>query len=544
MESALKKESGLKNRRALAIFLWAFSPILLPASLSQTRSTESQPALEVLRRAIAGKVEKGEVVSLSIAVAQKGKIVWEESFGWADKQKKRPATPYTVYPLASLSKSITATGIYLLASQQKINLEDSVSKHLRSVQLTYYNCSAKDLKVFHLLNMAGGIPHLFRYYYTDRADTVPTVKDQIRQFGFTAFSPGSVFHYSNFSFAILDQLISDASGVDFPAYMKRAIFDPIGMKHTYADKALIPGAEQIATGYYSDGSPVQPNRFEPRGGAGIYSCAHDLMLFGLFHLQNRGISKSTAFINKRLFAQLHRPRSDLLNSYYANGWGVLKTDNITTLLSNGSIAGCASTLVLVPERDIAIVCVSNSTVGNEYTDKVAFEIADILEPGYQEKVNALLAKGEEIFADKPFVFGLQYEGAWRGFIRTGETDLPMALRFDASGKVFASVGSQIEAELRNLRTSMGLFQAELFASLPLGTTTKFKHHLELELQLSASRIGGIVRAVSDENRPIFSLPYYAEFLRSSHPPALRQADVCRRETPSDAPALSGSCDDR
>lgn len=514
----LRKNARMKKLRSLVIFLMAFGWFLLHSGLSQTTLGEDQPRLEALRKTIIGKVEQGEVASLSIAVAQKGKVVWEESFGWADKRRKVKATPYTVYPVASLSKSITATGVFLLASQKKINLDDAVNQHLRSVQLTYHSCAPEDLRVFHLLNMAGGIPHLWRYYYEDAAETIPTVRDQIKPFGFTAFPPGSVFHYSNFSFAILDQLISDASGVGFPAYMKRFVFEPIGMRHTYADKDMMPAREQLAAGYNRDGSQVPPNRFEPRGGAGFYSCAHDLLLFGLFHLYNRGESAKTALINEKLFPQLHQVRRDLPSSYYANGWGVFKTADCTTLLSNGAIAGCASSLVVIPDDEIAIVCLSNSTVGNEYTDRIAFEIADGLRPGYLKKLNALISKAEQLFNDKPFVFVEQYEGTWSGRMIVDGKDIPLTIRFDGPGKIVCSIGGQPDTELQDLREGMGLFLARIPARLHVGAASEFQHHLELEVQLSASKISGIVRVVSDENRPIFSLPFYAE-LTKSHLPA-------------------------
>ena len=504
----------MKKLRSFVIFLMAFGWFLPQCSFSQTTPGKNQLRLEALRETIIGKVGQGEVASLSIAVAQKGKVVWEESFGWADKGRKVKATPYTVYPVASLSKSITATAVFLLASQKKINLDDAVNQHLRSVQLTYHNCAPEDLRVFHLLNMTGGIPHLWRYYYEDAEETIPAVKDQIKPFGFTAFPPGSVFHYSNFSFAILDQLISDASGVDFPAYMKRFVFEPIGMKRTYADKDMIPAGEQIAAGYNRDGSQVPPNRFEPRGGAGFYSCAHDLLLFGLFHLYDRGESGKNALINEKLFAQLHQVRRDLPGSYYANGWGVFKTDDCTTLLSNGAIAGCASSLVVILGDEIAIVCLSNSTVGNEYTDKIAFEIVDGLRPGYLKKLNTLISKAEQLLNDKPFVFVEQYEGTWSGRMMVDGNDIPLTIRFEGSGKVVCSFDGQPETELQDLREGMGLFLARIPARLSVGAASKFQHHLELEVQLSASRISGIVRAVSDENRPIFSLPYYAEFTKS------------------------------
>ena len=48
---------------------------------------------------------------MSVAVAKDGEIIWEEAFGWADREKRIPATEHTMYSLASISKPITATGL-------------------------------------------------------------------------------------------------------------------------------------------------------------------------------------------------------------------------------------------------------------------------------------------------------------------------------------------------------------------------------------------------------------------------------------------------
>ena len=54
------------------------------------------------------------VPSLAVAVAKDGKVIWEEGFGWADREKQVKATPHTMYSLASISKPITATGLMIL----------------------------------------------------------------------------------------------------------------------------------------------------------------------------------------------------------------------------------------------------------------------------------------------------------------------------------------------------------------------------------------------------------------------------------------------
>jgi len=66
-----------------------------------------------IRAIIRTEVERKSVTSLSVAVAQNGRIIWEEGFGWADREKQIKATEHTVYSLASVSKPMTAVGLMI-----------------------------------------------------------------------------------------------------------------------------------------------------------------------------------------------------------------------------------------------------------------------------------------------------------------------------------------------------------------------------------------------------------------------------------------------
>jgi len=67
------------------------------------------------RAMILDLIQNANVPSISVAVAQHGKILWEESFGWADRERLIKATPDTMYSIASTSKPLTATGLMVLA---------------------------------------------------------------------------------------------------------------------------------------------------------------------------------------------------------------------------------------------------------------------------------------------------------------------------------------------------------------------------------------------------------------------------------------------
>ena len=67
-----------------------------------------------VRSKILESLKRKKIASISVAVAKDGKIIWEEAFGWANREKRVKATPHTMYSLASISKPITATGLMVL----------------------------------------------------------------------------------------------------------------------------------------------------------------------------------------------------------------------------------------------------------------------------------------------------------------------------------------------------------------------------------------------------------------------------------------------
>jgi CubicO group peptidase (beta-lactamase class C family) len=111
------------------------------------------------RAHIVDLVARGEIPSMAVAVAQRGKIVWEEAFGWADRENKVAATPNTIYKVGSLSKSITATGMMKLIQDGRVSLDDDVDRLFAPAVFTAYKGRASDIKVKHLLKMTAGIPH-------------------------------------------------------------------------------------------------------------------------------------------------------------------------------------------------------------------------------------------------------------------------------------------------------------------------------------------------------------------------------------------------
>ena len=122
------------NRTALtAAFIVAVAAV--PA-VAQQVTVAPPPELDSLRLMISQMMEKTHAPSIAIAVAQHGKILWEEGFGFADIGRHISATPHTLYSMASISKPITATGLMTLVQRGAIVLDHPANDYLGRGKIT------------------------------------------------------------------------------------------------------------------------------------------------------------------------------------------------------------------------------------------------------------------------------------------------------------------------------------------------------------------------------------------------------------------------
>ncbi len=498
------------------LFCFLFSPIALIAQTNYPESNNviSNIIFKVTQDSIVAKIKRKDITSFAVAVSQNGKVIWQQAFGWANKEKKIKATPTTSYALASLSKSITCTAIMILSEKGLIHLDDPVAKYLGNATLTYFKGSSDELTTSHLMNMAGGIPHQWEYYYTDEKKQFLPIEEQIKRYGIVVFPLTQVFNYSNFSIAILEQIIKQATHKDLSQFMSATIFNPLHMKNAAVNRGNLLSSA-IARGYDNDGHLLAESEFYPKAGAGYFASAADLIRYGMFHLKEKKTELTPILSNENIDI-LHLPKSYTPhNAFYANGWGVLKIgSDKTSLLSNGAIDGTATSLLLLPEKNIAIVCLTNATVGNDFTDQMAFTIANILVPGYSAEVDSFFNTNAPAFADKPFEASDSLVGTWEGKIVTYKDSIPLQIVFETSNKIYVHIQGQFETLMNNTTINSGLIVGQCFGNISLPETEGIPHYLEFVLKQDRDEIFGSISAQSAfSKRPRFLIPAYLSLKR-------------------------------
>ena len=167
--------------------------------------------------------------------AEKGEIVSKGVLGFRDPEDTLPITEDTIFQLASISKTFTATAVMLLMRQSLLSPEDRITKYFP--ELAAY----EGVTVRHLLNHTSGIPDYF-----DDADWFIRIwkeekrvpgNDEILRFlretkAKPYFAPGEGLRYSNTGYNLLALLVERLSGVPFEAFLQKNIFEPAGMTST------------------------------------------------------------------------------------------------------------------------------------------------------------------------------------------------------------------------------------------------------------------------------------------------------------------------
>lgn len=479
--------------------------MIVPASPGQATRQE----FASIRAELINQIETGTVPSVSVGVIRNGKVLWKESIGYADIERKIAATPDTIYALGSLSKSITGTAVFKLVQDGKIDLEQPIARYLTTVPIDYRGSDPNGYKVCHLINMAAGIPHYWRYCYAGAGDLGNCRSELLGQVSFSAFAPGAVHLYSNLSFGLAAQMVSDVSGRPFGTFLREKILKPTRMNRTFSHVDEIPiSGLMIAKPYKADGKPADPLQFEPAGGGGFHSTVNDLLKYGSIHLRQK--NDRNAVLSNATLAENHRVRSELPHGYYANGWGVLPLpENGTTLLSNGAIEGAASTLLVLPDAEIVVVVLVNKTVGNDLTDDIAFRIADSVLPNYKAHLDKLFEKVGALFSERGVYVDDGLDGRWRGdvLVGIGRKELELSVK-GTTGSVRLE---GVEFEITKLKVEQGLVKAECNIEMP-----EFKgkrQRAELIFRKDGDHLNGILSLDIRSHRPEFLLPYLVRLNR-------------------------------
>ncbi len=248
------------------------------------------PDRTLLQAITARFLEDNRLPGAAVGIVADGALTWSYGHGFADRASGRRPDEQTLYRIASITKTFTATAIMALRDAGRLRLDDPLVAHLPEANaITNPFGPVSDVTIRRLLTHTSGLQG--DHPMADpRAEPLGSIADVIRDLGRVAvvIAPDTQTKYCNIGFQILGAVIERLSGEPYAAHVERTLLRPLGLSRT----AFEPPAAERATGYqarhHSDDLPlasVQPSAlFEADGG--LWSSVSDLARWVAFWLSD------------------------------------------------------------------------------------------------------------------------------------------------------------------------------------------------------------------------------------------------------------------
>lgn len=226
---------------------YLYASLFMGISLSSCRKHDlviDTSKKESVKEILIAESKTQNLNSLAFCVVKKDSILWTDAIGYADIKNSKLATPETRYLIASISKVITATAVFKLIEEGKINLDEDINTYLPfKVKNPHFPNNKITVKM--LLNHSGSIAEGYLsvdgYSWNEDSPTPLGICnrdffEEGRQFysqkNFYKYEPGSVGNYSNMGYSLLGYIVEVVSNQPFDLFCKDKIFLPLGMNKT------------------------------------------------------------------------------------------------------------------------------------------------------------------------------------------------------------------------------------------------------------------------------------------------------------------------
>ena len=371
------------------------SLIALSFVLALTVGAQNEAARAFLRREMTERMIPG----MQAAVVKDGKIVFLESFGYADLRNTTPITNKNVFPVFSCTKAFTGVAIMQLVEEGKLDLTAPISKYVDGLPSAW-----QPITIRQLLTHVSGIPNILRVLDPKtqgfpNGETEDTLWAKLKLMPMD-FAPGERFSYNQTNYALLGKVINKLSGKPFEEFFRERQFDVVGMPGTRLgdSRDLIPN---VVPTYRMNNSEKK--------------LTENYVEFPAFRRTASGLNSSAEEIAKWIIAlqqgKLLKPESRKIlwtpgtfnngePTQWALGWVTKPRPSHTAIIATG---GSRAAFFVYPEDNMAVVILTNLT--NSFPEDLVDELAGIFRP--------------EIAASDP-VTALRMELRKRGFAQAIE----------------------------------------------------------------------------------------------------------------------------
>jgi serine beta-lactamase-like protein LACTB, mitochondrial len=250
------------------------NPQDVPSVMHQAPPQEWRAAVEQARRIVRDGAAGQNLPGVSVAVAINGELVWTEGFGWAQIPNHLPVTPDVQFRIGTASQALTSAAVGLLLEKGRLNLDDEIQAYVPAFPKKEWPVTLRHLmgNVAGVRTDAGGEEPVQVEQGANAAARCTKPSEGLQRFAVSPlrFEPGTQYRTSSYGWIVVSAAVEAAAEEPFATFMRRQVFEPLGMTNTLAESPIEPSPER-ATFYFPRFS-ADP-RYGPDEGREVdYSC--------------------------------------------------------------------------------------------------------------------------------------------------------------------------------------------------------------------------------------------------------------------------------
>ncbi|MBV9987180.1 MAG: beta-lactamase family protein [Chitinophagaceae bacterium] len=354
-----------------------------PPKFTETdRARKLAPYFPIVEKIYREYAEKNHFPGYAFGIVLDGKLVYSGSGGYADIEKKIPATTSSMFRIASMSKSFTAMAILKLRDEGKLRLDDPVSQYIPEMKAQKLTTDAPEITVRNLLTHSAGFPEDNPWGDRQLADTDADLIALIKKGISFSNDPSVAYEYSNLGFAMLGYIIKKVSGIPYSEYIAKNIWQPLGMGEAQWEYTKVP-ASQLAHGYrwlnnnWREEALLHDGIYGAMGG--MITSIESFSKYVAFHLNAWPVRNDAESgpVKRSSVREMHQPwrfiglntgyrypsgRACPVTTAYAYGLNWTKDcEGRESIAHSGGLPGFGSNWRILPEYGLSVILFANVT---------------------------------------------------------------------------------------------------------------------------------------------------------------------------------------
>lgn len=298
-----------------------------------------------MAKRVAAFMQQYTAPGFSVAIGRSGRLLYQEAFGWADREAGEAATPAHLFRVCSISKPITSVGVFTLVEEGRLRLEDKVFGPGGVLGIDYekppYEDHLPEITVEHLLtHTSGAWPNNSMDPMFDRKDlTQAELIDATLRYHAPVNRPGDTFAYSNFGYCLLGRVIEKIAGRPYAEFVRESVLSRCGINDMTIGGNTPDERRHGEVKYYgqSGEDPYWANVTRLDSGGGWIARPGDVVRFAM-HVS--GFAEPAGILKSETIVRMTTASAQ--KATYAKGWAV---NEAGTWWHEGSLPGSTAIMV-------------------------------------------------------------------------------------------------------------------------------------------------------------------------------------------------------